>query len=76
MPAKRIVARFKQAVEEQAREAVAPPEWEETVKKMKKHPEIDNPWALAWHMKNKGFEPHNASDPEVFLAFQSANKGK
>lgn len=63
-----IVLRFKLALEEQEREAVAPPEWEETVKKMKKHPEIDNPWALAWHMKNKGFTPHNASDPKVFLA--------
>jgi hypothetical protein len=39
-------------------EAVAPPGWEDTVKKMKKHKEIDNPWALAWHMKNKGDTPH------------------
>jgi hypothetical protein len=38
--------------------AVAPPGWENTVKKMKKHKdEIDNPWALAWHMKNKGDKP-------------------
>jgi len=38
--------------------AVAPPGWENTVKKMKKHKdEIDNPWALAWHMKNKGDTP-------------------
>jgi hypothetical protein len=37
--------------------AVAPPGWENTVKKMKKHDEIDNPWALAWHMKNKGDTP-------------------
>lgn len=41
--------------------AVAPPEWEDSVKKMKKHPEIDNPWALAWYMKNKGYTPHNAA---------------
>lgn len=39
------------------KEAVAPEGWEETVKKMKKHPEIDNPWALAWYMKNKGATP-------------------
>lgn len=39
------------------KEAVAPEGWEETVKKMKRHPEIDNPWALAWHMKNKGDVP-------------------
>ena len=38
--------------------AVAPPGWESTVKKMKKHKDIDNPWALAWSMKNKGNEPH------------------
>jgi hypothetical protein len=38
--------------------AVAPPGWEDSVKRMKKHPEIDNPWALAWHMKNKGNKPH------------------
>ena len=37
--------------------SVAPPGWENTVKKMKKHDEIDNPWALAWHMKNKGDKP-------------------
>lgn len=34
---------------------VTPPGWEPTVKAMKKHPEIDNPWALAWSMKNKGY---------------------
>lgn len=47
------------------KEAVAPPGWENTVKKMKKHPgEIDNPWALAWHMKNKGDKP---GGKEAFL---------
>jgi len=40
--------------------AVAPKGWEKTVKKMKKHPEIDNPWALAWDMKNKGDKPGGA----------------
>lgn len=39
------------------RTAVAPEGWEDTVKKMKKHDEIDNPWALAWYMKNKGDTP-------------------
>jgi hypothetical protein len=38
--------------------AVAPPGWEPTVKKMKKHQEIDNPYALSWYMKNKGDKPH------------------
>ena len=56
---KRIIARYRQA--QQEREAVAPPDWEDTVLKMKSHPEIDNPWALAWWMKNEGMEPHNAS---------------
>ena len=37
---------------------VAPPGWEGSVKAMKKHKDIDNPWALAWHMKNKGDKPH------------------
>lgn len=41
--------------------AVAPEGWEGTVKKMKKHPEIDNPWALAWHMKGEGYTPHRAA---------------
>lgn len=40
--------------------AVAPPGWEGTVKEMKKHDEIDNPWALAWSMKNKGYHSHAA----------------
>jgi hypothetical protein len=38
--------------------AVAPPGWEPTVKKMKKHKDIDNPYALSWYMKNKGDKPH------------------
>ena len=37
---------------------VAPPGWEKTVKAMKKHDEIDNPFALAWSMKNKGYKSH------------------
>lgn len=37
---------------------VSPPGFEGTVKAMKKHGEVDNPWALAWYMKNKGFKSH------------------
>jgi hypothetical protein len=44
--------------------AVAPPGWENTVKKMKKHDEIDNPWALAWSMKNKGDKPGGKKEGE------------
>lgn len=35
----------------------APEGWEKTVKAMKKHKKIDNPWALAQYMKNKGYTP-------------------
>lgn len=34
----------------------SPKGWEKTVKSMKKHDEIDNPWALAWWMKKKGYK--------------------
>jgi len=36
----------------------APEGWEGTVKSMKKHKEIDNPWALAYYMKSKGYKTH------------------
>ena len=29
---------------------------------MKKHKEIDNPYALAWYMKNKGDRSHYKAD--------------
>lgn len=42
-------------------EAKSPPGWENSVERMKEdHPEIDNPWALAWYMKDKGYSPHPA----------------
>ena len=44
--------------EKESLQEVSPPGWKGTVKAMKKHKEIDNPWALAWHMKNKGNKPH------------------
>lgn len=34
----------------------APEGWEKTVKGMKKHKDIDNPWALAHWMKGKGYQ--------------------
>lgn len=37
---------------------VSPPGFKATVKAMKKHKEIDNPYALAWYMKNKGAKSH------------------
>ena len=35
------------------KKAVSPPGWKKTVEKMKDHPEIDNPFALAWSMSKK-----------------------
>lgn len=41
--------------------AVSPPGWSGTVEKMKEdHPNIDNPFALAWYMHKKGDRPHVA----------------
>lgn len=37
---------------------VAPPGWEPSVKKMKSHPEIENPFALAWFLDSQGAKPH------------------
>lgn len=60
----RVARRFLGQDEELAQQtdeehtAVAPPGWEGPVKEMKKDRDIDNPWALAWYMKNKGDKPH------------------
>lgn len=43
-------------------EAKSPPGWSGTVKKMKDHPEIDNPFALAWWMEEEGYEPHTEEE--------------
>ena len=37
---------------------VAPKGWEGTVKAMKDEKGIDNPWAMAWWMKKKGYKSH------------------
>ena len=41
----------------EAMNEAAPEGWEKTIKAMKKHKEIDNPWALANWMKKKGYQP-------------------
>jgi len=41
---------------------VSPPGFKGTVKAMKKHKDIDNPYALAWHMKKKGYKSHKKAD--------------
>ncbi len=43
---------------QQEQQAKAPPGWKKTVEHMKDEPDIDNPFALAWYMKNKGDKPH------------------
>lgn len=43
-------------------EAKSPPGWGGTVKHMKEHTDIDNPFALAWYMKNKGYKSHVKDD--------------
>lgn len=50
-----------EAMKETVNEA-APEGWEKTVKAMKKHKEIDNPWALAHWMKKKGYQPHKKEE--------------
>ena len=50
------VARFRGLQE------VSPPGFKGTVKAMKKHKEIDNPYALAWHMKKKGAKSNYKAD--------------
>lgn len=52
-------ARLSRFYKEACAREKAPPGWEGSVKAMKKHPEIDNPWALAWSMKNKGDQTHH-----------------
>jgi hypothetical protein len=49
----------------------APKGWEGTVKAMKKHKEIDNPWALAHSMKNKGYTSHKKESFDPEFAFES-----
>lgn len=39
----------------------APPGFEGTVKAMKKDKNIENPYALAWSMRNKGYKSHKKS---------------
>lgn len=46
--------------EDMSKGASTPEGFEHAVKQMKKNKDIDNPWALAWSMKNKGYKPHNS----------------
>jgi len=66
------VAVKQEQAQEQEKSAVSPPGWEDTVKRMKKHEEIDNPWALAWSMKNKGYKPHPKKEASTVRVFEDA----
>lgn len=48
---------FREAVEQLCQEE-SPPGFKGTVKAMKKNKDIDNPYALGWWMKNRGYKSH------------------
>jgi len=59
MTADKVISAFKPFMEnKKVTNEVAPEGWEKTVKAMKDEPGIDNPWALAWWMKGKGYQSH------------------
>ena len=38
-------------------QGVAPPGWEKSIKRMKRSKDVDNPFAMAWWLKNRGAKP-------------------
>ena len=52
-------------------ESVAPPGWKHTVEKMKKHKDIENPFAIAWYLKKRGAKPHR-EDTDADAVFDRA----
>ena len=73
-----IITATEKSVREEATNEVAPPGWEGTVKGMKKHKNIDNPWALAWSMKKKGYKSHvkENNDSHTHAAHFTNEKGE
>lgn len=57
--------KIKHGISESFLNEKSPPGWEGTVKAMKKHGEISNPWALAWWMKHKGYKSHKKLKEEI-----------
>jgi len=61
---------------QQDQEGVAPPGWEETIKKWKRHTgddkKVENPWALAWYLKKRGVRPLASADEEFGFADAAA----
>ena len=51
---------IEEMLNEEDLEEDAPAGWERTVKKMKKNPKINNPWALAHYMAKQGAKPGGA----------------
>jgi len=60
--AARRIGQQSEVTAEEDKEAVAPKGWEKTVKEMKDEPGIDNPWALSWWMKDKGYTPGGSEE--------------
>ena len=60
----------------------SPEGWEGTVKSMKDKSDVDNPWALAHWMKQKGYKSHKEAVAEdrdykaEYKKFQSSDKAK
>lgn len=52
--------------------AVAPPGWEKSVLRMKRHSDISNPFALAWYLKKHGAHPHTKHEAEADPDFDGA----
>lgn len=46
-------------------DAVSPPGWEKTIEEMKKHPEIEEPFALGWWMSQEGYTPHHTAQGDA-----------
>jgi hypothetical protein len=61
-------------LEEEQVDETSPEGWEGTVKAMKKHKEIDNPWALTNSMKNKGFKSHVKESTQFDESVMTASK--
>lgn len=59
---------FKEFVE------MSPPGWRGTVAAMKKHPEINNPWALSWWQKKHKKEEKGGKQPEPHYKDQPTSK--
>jgi hypothetical protein len=40
-----------------------------------KDDDIDNPWALAWWMKDKGYNPHYKDDGKKYKKYKKKKSG-